>query len=416
MAAGFMLLVVAAAAMPGLRAARLSAATAISRGRSPGLGKLSRRSSVIVRMGLPRHFGLGAAAVVDRPVRALLTVGAVAACMAALTFAATFGPTMDGFIKDRGTWGGAQDVTVFKAPGGSPDQVQSLLSQRPEIAFSVKTSGARYVMPGQAKALAVMGVHGDAEAMGFRAAKGRWFAAPGEAVMNAFTAKELGIKLGDTVRGTVSGTEMRLTVVGLMNDIDVRGFRVDWSTLAAATPHMQPDTHLLRLKESVSHQEFVDSLNARAGDLMLATFLGYEADMTPIDRTIGGLSAVIVLLAVVGTFNTTLLAMRERLRDTAILKTLGMTGAQITGMVFTFAGILTVAATAVGIPLGLWMQEKVINDGIGVVSGFVVDVGILDVRSVVLIVAGALAVTFLGALVPARRARRLPVAAVLRSE
>jgi putative ABC transport system permease protein len=138
--------------------------------------------------------------------------------------------------------------------------------------------------------------------------------------------------------------------------------------------------------------------------------------LTPIDRTIGGLSAVLVLLAVVGTFNTTLLAMRERLRDTAILKTLGMSGAQITGMVLPFAGVLTVAATTIGIPLGLWMQERIINDGIGGVSGFVVDVGIIDVRSVVLIVAGALAVTLLGALIPARRARRLPVAAVLRSE
>lgn len=85
-------------------------------------------------------------------------------------------------------------------------------------------------------------------------------------------------------------------------------------------------------------------------------------------------------------------------------------------MVFTFAGVLTVAATALGIPLGLWMQERIINEGIGETSGFVVDVGIIDVRSVVLIVAGALAVTLLGALVPARRARRLPVAAVLRSE
>lgn len=415
-AAVFMLLVVAAAAIPGLRAARLSAARAISRGRSPGLGKLSRRGSAIVRTGLPRHLGLGAAAVIDRPVRALLTVGAVAACMAALTFAATFGPTMDGFIKDRATWGGAQDVTVFKAPGRSADEVLALLSQRSEVAFAVETALAPYVIPGQAKALGVMGVRGDAETMGFRAAKGRWFAGPGEAVMNAFTAKELDIKVGDIVTGTVNGTELRLAVVGLMNDNAHRGFRVAWSTLGTVAPDAQPDTYLLRLNDGVSDAELVDSLNAQAGDLMLATFIGYEADMAPIDRTIGGLSAVLVLLAVVGTFNTTLLAMRERLRDTAILKTLGMTGAQITGMVFTFAGVLTVAATALGIPLGLWMQERIINDGIGAVSGFVVDVGIIDIRSVVLIVAGALAVTLLGALIPARRARRLPVAAVLRSE
>jgi putative ABC transport system permease protein len=415
-AAGFMLLVVAAASIPGLRAARMSAATAISRGRSPSLGKLSRRGSAIVRLGLPRHVGLGAAAVVDRPIRAMLTVGAVAACMAALTFASTFGPTMDGFIKDRATWGAAQDVTVFKAPGRPADDVQTLLSQRQEIAFSVETSVASYVVPGQAKPLGVMGVRGDAETMGFRAAKGRWFAAPGEAVMNAFTAKELGMRLGDTVTGTVNGTELRLTVVGLMNDVAHRGFRVDWNTLAMVVPDAQPDTYLLRLNDGVNDAGFVESLNAEGGDLMLAHYLGYEADMTPIDRTVGGLSAVLILVAVLGTFNTTLLAMRERLRDTAILKTLGMTGAQITGMVFTFAGVLTVAATAIGIPLGLWMQERIVNEGIGAVSGFVVDVGIIDVRSVVLIVAGALAVTLLGALVPARRARRLPVAAVLRSE
>ncbi|WP_457963721.1 FtsX-like permease family protein [Arthrobacter sp. D1-29] len=415
-AAGFILLVVIAAAVPGLRAARMSAASAISRGRSPSLGNLSRRGSAIVRTRLPRHVGLGAAAVVDRPVRAMLTVGAVAACMAALTFASTFGPTMDGFIKDRATWGAAQDVTVFKTPGRSADDVQALLSQRREVAFSVETSVASYVVSGQAKALGVMGMRGDAETMGFRAAKGRWFAAPGEAVMNAFTAKELGMKLGDTVTGMVNGTELRLTVVGLMNDVAHRGFRVDWNTLTTVAPAAQPDTYLLRLNDGVSDAEFVDSLNAQAGDLMLASFLGYEADMTPIDRTIGGLSVVLVLLAVVGTFNTTLLAMRERLRDTAILKTLGMTGAQITGMVFTFAGVLTVAATAIGIPLGLWMQERIINEGIGETSGFVVEVGIIDVRSIVLIVAGALAVTLLGALVPARRARRLPVAAVLRSE
>jgi len=59
-----------------------------------------------------------------------------------------------------------------------------------------------------------------------------------------------------------------------------------------------------------------------------------------IDGVLFAIAAVIALIAVAGVFNTLLLNTRERVRDTATLKALGMSPRQLIGMVAASAGFL----------------------------------------------------------------------------
>jgi putative ABC transport system permease protein len=131
---------------------------------------------------------------------------------------------------------------------------------------------------------------------------------------------------------------------------------------------------------------------------------------------IGGLTAVLVLVAAVGVFNATLLSTRERSHDIATLKALGMTAGQIAMLVTGTALVLAVTASLVGVPLGIWMTGAVFSATFEFV-GLVIDPsGSFAPLTLLLVFGATLLVALGGAALPARWAAATPVAAVLRSE
>ncbi len=79
---------------------------------------------------------------------------------------------------------------------------------------------------------------------------------------------------------------------------------------------------------------------------------GDTAFLNSIAGVLFGIAAVVALIAVAGVFNTLLLSTRERVRDTATLKTLGMSPRQVIGMVATSAGFLALLGGVVAVPAG----------------------------------------------------------------
>ena len=93
-----------------------------------------------------------------------------------------------------------------------------------------------------------------------------------------------------------------------------------------------------------------------------------------------------------------------------------MSARQFVAMVFSFGAFLTVCAALIGIPLGLWFEDFLLNSLMGSQWGFELPQGTLDPLTAMAIVAGALAVALLGTAIPARRALTVPAAVVLHSE
>ena len=130
------------------------------------------------------------------------------------------------------------------------------------------------------------------------------------------------------------------------------------------------------------------------------------------------LAVVLGLIAAVGVFSTLLLSVRERSRDIAILKTVGMSPGQLLAMVLTAAAILGLIGGLIGMPAGVSTHRTLIAALAGQagddVPAFVYDV--LHPITLYPLGLSGLVIGLVGAFLPARRAARSRVTEVLRSE
>ncbi len=134
---------------------------------------------------------------------------------------------------------------------------------------------------------------------------------------------------------------------------------------------------------------------------------------------IGVMGAVLVAISLGGVFNTVLLETRQRTREIAVLKAIGLTPAQVVAMVLASIVPIGIVAGLVGVPLGLVAQRAVLSYMGEVAAKTGIPPAIFDVFSpamfVVLGLAG-LAIGAAGAYLPAQRAARARIAPVLQAE
>ena len=135
----------------------------------------------------------------------------------------------------------------------------------------------------------------------------------------------------------------------------------------------------------------------------------------------GSATALPLMLAVVaslGVFNTVVLNTRDRRRDLGMLKSIGMTPRQVTVMTVSSRAVLGAIGSLLGIPLGVAGHHLVIPRMAAAVD-ITLPASMTDVwqaPALAGLVLAGLVIAVLGALIPARRAGRLTVAEVLRSE
>ena len=417
---GLLLLVVLAALVPALRAARTNSVHAIAMGSAPPAARRSWLTSGLARLGVPRPLSLGAGDAIARPLRSALTLLALAIGIATITFAFTFGPTIQRFADDRAGWGAAQDLNVTRYPALSDSAATALLTSQPETESVIATHQFLVAIAGQADAVPLIAMRGDAPGFGYHALVGRWFGESGEAVVASLTARDAHIRVGDSVSGTVDGRPVQLRVVGIHNDITTggRGFRVGWDTVATLLT-TSPDLYLVKLPPGADAWAFASRVAAREPDALSVEPVAWAQWAAPfialLNTLVGGLTLVLALIAAAGVFNATLLSTRERLRDIATLKALGMTPRQIGVMAAASALVLALIAAVIGIPVGMVLLGVIVG-AMGDLYGFVVSSASLSAPTAALVVGGAFVVALAGAAVPARWAAAVPVTQVLRSE
>jgi putative ABC transport system permease protein len=418
---GIVVLVVVAAVIPAVRAARTDSVRAISLGLSPAGRRRSRLAGLLARLGAPRPLSLGAGDAFARPARAILTVMALAIGIATLVFSVAFQKTIGELASNRASYGFAQDVEVYRYPAYSDADLSQLLAAQPETKIVVATRFLHVAVPGAADPQPLVGTRGDAPGLGYGTRTGRWFSNPGEAVVGALTAKDNHLRPGDQITVTLDGKPLTLQVVGVVDDFSLngRGFRVGWDTLGAAQPDLTPNDYLVKLRAGSDAKAFAKRIGAgRLESLNVTATDQSQIDLYTnlIEGMIGGLTTVLVLVAAVGVFNATLLSTRERGHDIATLKAVGMTSGQIALMVTGTALVLTVTAGVIGVPLGIWLTGAIFSAMFEFI-GLVVDAsGTFGPITLILVFGAAIAVALAGSALPARWAAAAPVAEVLRSE
>ena len=422
---GMPILVLLAAALPALRARRLSAVQALSAGAAQHTGRALKVQRWLSGARLPRSISMGLAMPFARPGRSVLTMAAVILGVTTVTFASGLADSFTAYGNAGNRVGGFQ--VIAWVGDGTHGTRKSTLSAPVREAKLQALSGTRHVydyadfdveLSGYTRSVHASFIKGDVASLAYVAVKGRLMDAPGEAMVSGKFLRSRGLAVGDTVTLDAGGRQARVTIVGQ----DLSGAADDvlatWATLATLAPDRAPDAYDIQITPGTDLHSYLHEVRAADPGLVALpqnTTWAYGIIMIGVAST---LTLMLGAVAALGVFNTVVLNTRERRRDLGMLKSVGMTPRQVTSMLVTSMAALGAVGSMLGTPLGIAVHRGVMPL-VASAAGVDIPHSMLDVwhapRLALLALAGV-AIAVLGALIPARWAARLTIAQVLRSE
>lgn len=420
--ASVVVVVCVSAAVPAWRAGRLSPVRAIVTGTVPQGRKGAAVVRALTRLHLPQSMRLGTGQAFARPLRASFTAIAVLVGVATVTFAFGLRATLLQGLNDPAVNGGNYQIEVSRLSQYSDARVMRTLRTQPQTQAIVARDWSSVAVDGLSQPVQGVFTRGDATGLGLRALLGRWYTAPGEAVAPSAFLKEAHLHIGDYFSGAINGHHMRFHLVGQFFDTAEFGriLYMDFATLAAAMPGEVPSDYLVRLRSGTDPTAYAIAVNRTSPTYLTVNTVDNSASgvIGTVNDVVVVLALVLALIAAAAVFNTVLLNTRERVRDTAVLKAVGMAPGQTVLMVTTSAGILGLIGGALGIPVGialhgfiLQVMGNLVGNNISVVQYHVFSPLVL----IGLMLAGVL-VAVIGALLPARWAAYTRVSEVLHAE
>ncbi|HEV8403750.1 MAG TPA: ABC transporter permease [Candidatus Limnocylindrales bacterium] len=416
-----------AAIGPAIDAGRLSAIGAISRGTAPSRrsdGGRLRRLGLRLPISVPAR--LGVAAGVAHPVRAAMTLGALVVGVAAVTFAVGMNLSLLR-VEDQLDRTAASPVRVeLNDPSADQRTIAATIAAAPGTGRSVGLAGTTADVRGLGP-VPFVGYDGDASWIGYDLIAGRWFAGQGEVVAPTAVFTQTGLHLGDSLELSSGGRTVTVTLVGEIFDTADREtdhlvLRGAFADLTILDPGAGPTSWEVQPTSGTNPLTYADALEQATDRAVSAHALdaeGIDEGFVLFLSVITFMGIVLVAISLGGVFDTVLLETKQRTREMAVLKALGMSPRQV--IVMVVASVLPVALVAglIGVPLGLVFQHATIGYMGQVDAGTRIPERTFDVFAPAVVVGLALsglAIAAAGAYLPALRAARARIAPVLQAE
>lgn len=432
---GMPAVVILAAMLSALRARRLPAAQAISAGSAPRVGRALRIQRWLSGTRLPRSVSLGLGVPFARPARSALTLATVILGVTTVTLAIgvtmsvnAYSAAMRPVYPDRLDLRAGPPAGVSLPPGAadgpktpqlSDSEDEALLRAQPGTAKVAAVSTQEVHVVGGRQSAWIDFYRGDTAALSPRIVKGQWPTTAGQVAVPTRFLNQRGLAVGDTITVELDGRQTQVRIVGVTLTNNADTIFGDWSTLALLAPDTRADSYTVQLKAGTDQEKFADAV--KAGDPGLEVLPPRDSTSGQAAVLIGSATLLTVILgaiAALGVFNTVVLNARERRRDLGMLKSIGMTPRQVTMMMVTSMGALGVVGGLVGLPLGVAVHQVVGPAMMHAAQSDVFDfvMNVYRAPTLVLLALAGIAIAVLGALIPARSAARIPIAAVLHNE
>ncbi|MBI4304924.1 MAG: FtsX-like permease family protein [Chloroflexi bacterium] len=406
--------------LPAWHGSRINTVQAIT----IGVDRQQAGSSLPARLArwlrLPAVLVLGVKDVFTRPLRATLTILGLLVTVVVAVFTAGAQSTIERLGENPMYYQGTPaDVLVDR--GFAPDeQARSMLSRRPEIEGYYTELDIYGRTEGGTDPFLHRVLDGDYRKFDFRIQEGRMIEAPDEAVVGYGLLALVDKKAGDDLSLTVDGKPLALKIVGRHMELGSMGRVVMYSL---DTYRRQIDPNAVPRLYGLDLAGGADAKALRAGLLsesngqfsVKLTNTGPNASVMQLRAVALSLCFVLSLIAGINLLSTGLLGIRERVRDFAVQKTLGVTPAQIGIGVVAGVGMLAILSLLLGIPLGLLVYDRFMSsvaEQVGTGPGF----AHMDWQWLSLLLPGMAVLAILGSAIPARRAARLVIADALRYE
>jgi putative ABC transport system permease protein len=449
--AGMLALTGLAAAVPALRAGRLSAVRAIAAGQAPPAGRGYGAHRLLGRLALPPPVTAGLAAPLARPARSAVTLAVITFGLTAVVLATGLGTSLAKISHGGDQWHHAVVIWPGNGPAArafTPSQQQAIaaaLATQPAVASYAAMAAtpprpARRTsrnpswyasVPGVGPHVPITVIQGDASRLGWDLTSGHWYTGPGQVVVNTAYPATAGLIVGQAVRITVGGTTATATITGTVYAPgDITGaLLTSWQTLRGAAG-LTIGQYIVALQPGVKPPAYTAALGRTLGH-------GYDVEViTPgqsgsvglygdIDTSLIQLLTILVAaLAGLGVLNATLMLTRERVHDLGVYKAVGMTPRQAITMVICWAIAPAIAAAIIALPAGMALQNAVmraiVSDQAGQPQNLSTPPGSLvhvyTAGGLALLALAGLVIAIIGALGPATWAATARTATALHAE
>jgi cell division protein FtsX len=359
----------------------------------------------------------------DRRRPAYGTILGLATTVALVAGAGTFAASLDRLLTDEARFG--RNYTVALGDDGSqhsPAELRATFENEPDIAgLMILSEGSARVL-GTTENLDVIRVETVKGGLAPRVLTGRLPATAGEIALGRVSAANLGVGVGDRIR--LNGTherEVDLHVVGLTivpgvggNDGVGLGGVVTPDAFDRINGPSSTNIAALTVRANAAPgaaRRIAETFGSRGGQQDLPPAISNVERVRRVPTALAALLGALVLLTLL---HALFMSIRSRRVDIAILKGLGANRRWISRVVHSQATLLAVVPLLIGLPLGLVAGTRVYRS-------FVDRIGALPDPTVPTVAIAAVAIGLLvlanlAALLPARRARRVATATLLRAE
>jgi len=403
------------------RGARINIVRSLTLGAEAPREKPSWGFQLISKLGLPIVLAMGVNDLFAKPFRSLLTGLNLTLGVIGIVFGLTLNQTLSTYRARPALLGLVHDATVSRSEA-SDKETRHLLERAPDVEAFYSEAIIKGETP-QGDSFHIRAVEGDLTAFPFKIQEGRLFQPHShEAVAGRGLLDWQGLSVGDDLRVTFDERETRLAtwrIVGEYPEPTNAGqmMMVSLPTAARWAGEVKPTTYFLKLAEDPNVAALKTYLKRNTGDDLnvVLTKQAIPDDVFYLQIAIFVLASILIGIALINVFNTSLLAMQERIRDIGILKTLGMTPGQVAMMGNASSAVLGLIAATLGIPLGFLMTRNLLarlsqSYGFG-------DVHVaLSTVYVGLLIPLMVLVSIAGSAIPVRRAAKLSIVRVLREE
>jgi putative ABC transport system permease protein len=410
------LLVGVATIVPAWRAGQIPASQAVTRGGAPKNVHTSRLAALAARARLGVAGPAGVTDAFARPVRAMLAVAALGVTTVAVMVTLAFNRTVDRVSASPALVGDPYDVIVVPetAPSAQIDQLLGGSS----LVRSWFTATSRRAAVGP-HVFQVRALGGDLDHSGFVVRQGRMPSAPNEAVAGYGLLDLLGAHVGETIDVEVQGGTLATTIVGQYSESEDSGriLQLPLSGLRQLEPKAEAGNTFVTAKPGTSRTALASALRAELGSgaRVINADVG-DADLGPFQAAFLAITFLVLLVGLANLVSGTVLAVKERVRDLAVLRAVGFTPGQIRLSVAVRTATQMIAALVIGVPLGLLTARLMLN---GVTRSVGIGPGLASLPTIgaaVASVAALLAVAVVVGLLSARGAVTGEVAEILREE
>jgi putative ABC transport system permease protein len=406
-------------ALPAWRAGRLGVLEAIALGRTSVSTRPSRAARAAVALRLPPAVVLGVKDAFANRSRAAMTIASLALTMGTVIMALGTEATYRRVIQDSSLRAKPYELLV-DANDVSPARTRALLAaQSDKVTGTATVAGTSASVPGRPVDVWARAIEGDYARRPYAVRDGRMIAGPGEAIVGRGLLETLGLRVGDRLTLDAQGARLSLRIVGryIEPDNDGRTAIFDRRSVPPAAlarfGDLQYEVQLAR--RSDAHAVQAALLGASRGQLEVeATEDGVRQERSDLRPVVYATDAVLLAIGLVNLLTTLLLGIRERVRDFAIFKVVGLTPRQVLAAVTSGGTLLASVAVVAGIAIGLPVFHALVTvtnptDGPDLVTS-------PPWWWVALMFPGALVFTTLASVLPARRAAAIKPAEALRYE